>query len=252
MSPTDLIKEPHDKVEEVVFLLKRVEEYVLPAQRQEYMRQVRSPLMLWNERLQRRLELLNPSCLQVFMAALWWIIERGEEEELGLVRKIRLHPPFESNEIDELLEVAERRIAGRVNDPDYIVKSAEEAYLQHREKWQRRFGGQYIAVHHGQVLYADSDRLAIIARMIETEESVDCLAVSTSKVGGPTLEFRVIQALRAINAQLKQVFRPEAIGLWLNTQIPLFDGQTPIEMIQHGRADSVQQLLGWLEEGVHY
>ena len=86
----------------------------------------------WNELrkdieiMERRLKFFNPNITQsVFEATLMWMVEQGEQEELNLIQKVRLNPPYNSNQIQNLFYLAESEIRKRIKQnqkakPDII------------------------------------------------------------------------------------------------------------------------------------
>lgn len=104
------------------------------------------------EALERRAELVVPESLENFLANLWWMIEQGVEEDLDALRRIKDNLPYTSEDIDELMKCAEQRILERVNDPDYVAQSGEVAYRMFRERWQKEYAAQFIAIHRRQVV----------------------------------------------------------------------------------------------------
>jgi hypothetical protein len=61
----------------------------------------------------RRIDLLRPASPKEFHATLMWVAERGCEPELELLSQIEKDPPFHSNEITHLIQLAKTRIANR-------------------------------------------------------------------------------------------------------------------------------------------
>src|SRR5690349_1897380 len=50
----------------------------------------------------RRLELQSPTSASHFRATLWWMSERGVEEDLDLVREIKADPPYTDEDLLQL------------------------------------------------------------------------------------------------------------------------------------------------------
>lgn len=69
------------------------------------------------ERSLRRQELSAPSSEDTFVKTLWWVCERGAEEELALLRRVRQQPPFTTAAVLELLAHAEMRLSSRCGLP---------------------------------------------------------------------------------------------------------------------------------------
>ena len=75
----------------------------------------------WNElrkdteKMERRVKFFNSNITQsTFEATLMWMVEQGEQEELNLIQKVRLNPPYNSNDIQNLFDLAEREIPERI------------------------------------------------------------------------------------------------------------------------------------------
>jgi len=68
------------------------------------------------EMSQRRLDLLNPSSEQHLRATLWWMAERGEKEDLELLRKVSENNSY-SEKTKELIKTAEHKIGDRTKNP---------------------------------------------------------------------------------------------------------------------------------------
>jgi hypothetical protein len=84
-----------------------------PADLYKHLRQAR----LESESLGRRLKLLRPDTEADVMAALWWMIEQGDEEDLSLLQEVENNIPFSSDAIKELISVAKTQITERVLSP---------------------------------------------------------------------------------------------------------------------------------------
>jgi hypothetical protein len=85
------------------------------------------------ETLNRRLELVAPPSLEIFKATLWWMTERGTEQDLDLLKEIKHSPPYSSEELLRDLETAERRISERVNCSDYGVRDGDVTYRENED-----------------------------------------------------------------------------------------------------------------------
>jgi hypothetical protein len=67
------------------------------------------------ERMERRAQLINPNISQLsFEATLRWMVEQGGEEELKLIQKVKSNPPYDSNLIQKLFDLAESEIGKRI------------------------------------------------------------------------------------------------------------------------------------------
>lgn len=68
-----------------------------------------------SEALRRRSQLLNCSTPEDFEATLMWMVERGTEEDLALLRRARALLPRHAENLDRLFDIAEWRIGERVS-----------------------------------------------------------------------------------------------------------------------------------------
>lgn len=66
-----------------------------------------------SELLRRRNQLMAPTTLREFEAALMWMTEQGGAEELEVLRALKESPPFRSENVEHLLNEAEQRIINR-------------------------------------------------------------------------------------------------------------------------------------------
>ena len=77
-------------------------------------------LLVWRnlrnktEKMWRRTILLKPDNLQEFQATLMWMAEKGTQEELDLIVKVKNNPPYTSKTINSLWELVENRIQKRL------------------------------------------------------------------------------------------------------------------------------------------
>jgi hypothetical protein len=142
------------------------------------------------EMMYRRFELRSPSSHDHFTAALWWIAERGGEEDLKLLREIRRNPPYTSDDIIRLLGIAEEKIAERVDDPEYVVRKGEEAYQQNRDSWDRLYQGEHIAICRGEVIDSDVVESALVERLIRAQGERGPFRAYVVEVGAPVLSVR--------------------------------------------------------------
>ncbi len=65
------------------------------------------------EKLTRRLDLVSPATEEDFIASLWWMCECGEVEDLNLLKQVKESPPFQTREIDRLIDFTIERITKR-------------------------------------------------------------------------------------------------------------------------------------------
>ncbi len=122
------------------------------------------------EKAKRRITLLVPASEQEFEATVWWMAERGMEEDLDLIRQVKQAPPYSSDPLLQLLEEVEERIVRRVYDFDYVLARGEEAFERNEVEWTRRYAGQYIAIHRGEVIDADRDKGLLTQRLLDAQD----------------------------------------------------------------------------------
>ncbi|MFQ5603008.1 MAG: hypothetical protein ACE5HS_07035 [bacterium] len=78
-----------------------------------------------SENMERRLTLFSPKTEQNLRTTLWWMAEQGEEEDLELIKKLKINPPYSSKEIQRLLKIAEQQIIERLNRPVDMLSDEE-------------------------------------------------------------------------------------------------------------------------------
>lgn len=118
----------------------------------------------------RRLQLRHPSSEENFRTTLYWMAERGGEEDLDLLKELRATPPYAKPDLQTLLEIAIQEIQQRVNDPDYVMEKEEAAYQAHQTEWKEQYKNQFIAIHRGTVIDSDSDKPALIDRLMKKQK----------------------------------------------------------------------------------
>ena len=104
------------------------------------------------EAVERRAELFLPESRENFIANLWWMIEQGVEEDLYALRRLKKNLPYQDEDIDEFMRIADERILKRVNDPDYVLKNGEDAYRSNQKMWDEEYADQFIAVYGRRVV----------------------------------------------------------------------------------------------------
>jgi hypothetical protein len=67
----------------------------------------------WTEAWERVVRLENPVLEKEFQANLFWMVERGNDDNLKLLQRLRTNPPFTSYVILRLLDLAIQRIHDR-------------------------------------------------------------------------------------------------------------------------------------------
>lgn len=110
------------------------------------------------QRYCRRLDLLQVHRKHILRAALWWMIEQGDQHDLEAIRKLAIEHPNLPKDICLLIEQAEDRIGEREDDPFYIAKMGEEALKRNLPLWAQKYKNRYIAIHHHTVVAAAANR----------------------------------------------------------------------------------------------
>jgi hypothetical protein len=139
------------------------------------------------EAVERRLELVIPTSLENFKANLWWIIEQGVEEDLDLLRRIKKNLPYDSEDVQQLVEMAEHRIRERVNAPDRVIEKGEEAYQLHKAEWEAEFSGHYIAIYRGELIGNATTKSELFRQINEAQKQSGPLRAYIIKLGAPQL-----------------------------------------------------------------
>ena len=81
-------------------------------------RQDWSQLRNMADRIRIKTRLLKPRDLEDFRGALFWLTQWATEKELELIKKVRSNPPYNSDEIQHLLDKAQRKA-----EPQSITES---------------------------------------------------------------------------------------------------------------------------------
>jgi len=58
--------------------------------------------------------------------------------------------------------------------------------------------------------------------------------------------------LEEVREKLNNLVMPEEAERWLHAPWTIFEGRRPIDLINQGEGDRVVQVLGRLEEGIHF
>lgn len=165
------------------------------------------PFKPWSnkgERILGRQDLQAPHSLDAFINAIKWIAERGDMEELDLLRQVRADPPYNSEAIQKLLETAEERIHDRVYDPQTVVDREEAAYQEHRREWDEAYAGEFIAIHRGQVIDHDTDEDRLIERLDERQRSEGRFRAYIVEIGAPVYVARGPTVLRSQKIEMTE------------------------------------------------
>jgi len=125
------------------------------------------------EAVTRNFQLTHPASEEEFKATLWWIIECGTENDLALLRELKENPPYASDEIHKLLDIAMQRIRERTSQKDdppaAVLRKDEEAYQLHKEEWDRRYAGRYIAIYQGEVIASDAKKTKLTEKIFKKQ-----------------------------------------------------------------------------------
>jgi hypothetical protein len=140
--------------------------------------------------LKREFQLESPQTQQGFEAALMWIAENGEKEHLEKLRQIKKAPPYSSETIKRLFEIAEERISERVNDFEYVLRKGEEAYQRNRQGWEQQYADQFIALYRGEVIASDRNKSRLIEKIIKKQREEGPFRAFIVEVGASVLRAR--------------------------------------------------------------
>jgi hypothetical protein len=128
---------------------------------------------LREEREKRMREIAHPASEGDFLTNLRWLVERGKEDDLRLLQSLKHNPPYTSDEISQLLDLAMQRIqerrGQRDNAPATGLRQEEEAYWNHKEEWDRRYAGCYIAIYGGKVITYDTKKTRLMDKIIKKQ-----------------------------------------------------------------------------------
>jgi hypothetical protein len=125
------------------------------------------------ERETRRHELATPASQAHLQANLYWVSERGEEEDLELLQRLRDAPPPEVPEIVlQLIDIAIQRILERMQQDDSLAAAQRQgvaAYRVYKAEWDRQYAGRYIAVYQGKVIAADANKHCLLEKVVRKQ-----------------------------------------------------------------------------------
>ena len=232
------LKEPIDILkEDLPNLLAKTEEEVIPEKRQEFAIQVGLVLKAYVEELAkevhlhtnggwgkivadwhelpakiemivRRRELENPRSQQDFEATLMWMAERGEAEDLELIRKVREVPSYSSQGIDELFEIAEKRISERIDNPELeeedehlvsgtdIQQASWAAFQQQLPHLLKQALGQWVAFH-GEHYVLGASKREVYGELKRKQWPRNEVVVRRIAPLGPPIDTRTYRGVRA-------------------------------------------------------
>jgi len=202
--------------------------------------------------LDRRLRVQNPVNQEELEADLRWMAERGEEDDLELLDKVRATVLYNSKEISKLLEIARARIIDRANDPQNAIQNCMAVYQQNKEGWDRQYADQYVALSKRKVIDSDKDKLSLIERLMQSMviENPFPVCIGNFKLYPP--DFLVINGLADIKDRLNANFSQREIQRWLHKRSKALNGRTPLECLAKGETASILDNLIRIEEGVHF
>jgi hypothetical protein len=144
------------------------------------------------ERLERREQLLLPAFAHEFVAALWWMIQEGNEvRDYAAVRSAKTYVESKANPmlmregVRLLLRMAEGAILARLNDPAAVAHKSEEAYRARSEEWEQQFAGQFIAIVQGEVIAHAVDKSELLREVAARQRATWPFRAYIVKVGAP-------------------------------------------------------------------
>lgn len=142
------------------------------------------------ELLYKRFALQYPVDEQVFEEALRWMYGRGDADELDLLREISKSPPFMSESIGRLIKRVDLSICQKVYHPQRVVQEGELAYQRNREDWNRRYAGQFIAVHRGAIEFAAKTKDDLLKQLAQKQQAWGPFRAYIIQVSAPILVLR--------------------------------------------------------------
>jgi hypothetical protein len=142
------------------------------------------------EALERRLDLFIAASEEDFVKTLWWMSENGLEEELDLLRQIRKNPPYSSQRVEYLLDIAEQRSFERINEPRYVMSKGLQAYRLNKTEWERVYHNQVIALNRGRVVAHAPTREELMKQVARVQKTEGSFRPYIVEVGSPDLEAR--------------------------------------------------------------
>ena len=69
------------------------------------------------------------------------------------------------------------------------------------------------------------------------------------KIGTP--RSAALESLKEVRKKLSSLFKPEEGQRWLYAPNAMFEGRRPIDLITHGEANRIMQILVRIEQGIH-
>ncbi|HEY6190451.1 MAG TPA: hypothetical protein VIW80_22555 [Pyrinomonadaceae bacterium] len=151
---------------------------------------LKNEVALQLETQERRLDLFISGSEEEFVKALWWIIENGLEKDLDLIRQISKSPPYSSESVTRLLDIAEQRIFRRINEPYRVMIRGQQAYRSNRIEWEREYSNRVIAIHCGRVVASAPTRDELMKEIARAQKTEGPFRAYIVDVGGPTFEAR--------------------------------------------------------------
>jgi hypothetical protein len=125
--------------------------------------------------LVRDCELAVPTSSENLQANLRWMVEHGRENNLPLLKELQKNPPYHSDIISTLIDMAIQQIEHRskaieaVDSLATAMRKGEEAYHQHKDEWDKTYAGKYIAIHQGEVICSNTDKRQLMRGIIKQQ-----------------------------------------------------------------------------------
>lgn len=137
-------------------------------------------MVQWEKRVEqekktRRKELSNPSSPESLAANLRWSIEKGSKEALDLILQLqrKKNPRYYNPTVKHLIDMAIQKLSGQGAEEDdsplIARRESEKAYRAHKQEWEQKYAGQYIAVYRGAVIDSDTDETELALKIIEKQ-----------------------------------------------------------------------------------
>jgi hypothetical protein len=161
----------------------------------------------WEKEL-RRLELENPVGRESFVNNLKWLTEHGVERDLAGVRTIKRNPPYASEEISGLLEIAEQRICERINDPDHVSEPTEDdqqrrdtsvenaqdvgwaTFQRELPRLLKEAPGKWVAFHRDRQAALSTSKQEVYERLLQMKCPLEEVVVRRIKPLGPPVNLQ--------------------------------------------------------------
>jgi hypothetical protein len=162
------------------------------------------------ERTVRIRELENPSSEEDFRANLFWMNERGTEDDLKLLQRLKTNSAYSSEELLQLLDMAIQRIRERTNQSDdsstIVQRQGEEAYQIHQDEWERRYAGQYIAIYQGAVVASDADKTKLTGKILKQQRETGTFRAYVMQVESPQpVEGEIVENPQLIEEEIRDL-----------------------------------------------